>query len=157
MVARGQHDLDRSIVLISEALALIEGQRYWHLHTRLNLWLADVLFEQSRFVEAKKPLDEAITFARAHNRTLLLVQGERLRASILAANGDWPAAKTLFTETLNIASKLGLPLEIARVQADWGKAALQYSSTLEESRALIAAARTILVAHNSKADLSTLT
>jgi DNA-binding SARP family transcriptional activator len=157
LVARGHNDLDRSISLIREALALIEGQGYWHLHTRLQLWLAEMLFEQSRFIEAAKPLEEALAFARAHRRTLLLVQGERLRANLLAANGEWPAANQLFAETLDIASSLGLPLEIARVQAAWGKAALQYSSAPEEGRALIATARTILVAHNSRSDLSTLT
>jgi DNA-binding SARP family transcriptional activator len=157
LVARGQNDPERSISLIREALALIEGQGYWHLHTRLQLWLAETLFEQSRFAEAATPLDEALVFARAHQRTLLLVQGQRLRASFLAVNGDWPAAKALFSETLDLASSLGLPLEIARVQAAWGKAALQYSPVPEEGRALIAAARMILVSHIAKADLSTLT
>jgi len=157
LVAHGRNDLNSSISLIGEALVLIDGQGYWHLHTRLQLWLAQMLFEQSRLTEATMPLDEALAFARAHNRTLLLVQGERLRANILAANGDWPAANTLFAETCDIASGLGLPLEIARVQAAWGKAALRFSSVHEEGRALIAAARTILVAHNSRADLSTLT
>jgi tetratricopeptide (TPR) repeat protein len=156
LVARGCHDLERSISLIGEALALIEGQGYWHLHTRLQLWLAEALFERSRFTQAAEPLDEALAFARAHKRALLLVQGERLQANLLAANGDWPAAHALFSETLKIAAGLGLPLEVARVQAAWGKAALRYSSLAEEGRALIAAARTTLASQNARADLATL-
>jgi tetratricopeptide (TPR) repeat protein len=157
LVARGRNDLDASVTLIREALALIEGQGYWHLHTRLQLWLAEVLFDKSRFEEAANLLEEALAFARAHNRILLLVQGERLRANLLAANEEWPAAQALFKETLDIASKMSIPLETARVQAAWGKSALRYSSAPEEGYALIAAARTILVAHNARADLSMLT
>jgi hypothetical protein len=94
--------------------------------------------------------------AFAHQRTLLLVQGQRLRARLLAAGGDWAAANALFSETLESASGLGLSLEIARVQAAWGEAALHHSPTPDEGRALIAAARVILVAHNARADLAKL-
>lgn len=157
LVARGHNDLPASLALIEEALALIDKQGYWHLHTRLQLWQAETLFEQNRFLEAAKPLEEAIAFARVHHRSLLIVQGERLRANILAANGDWQAAEALFAETLELAAGLGLPLEIARVQATWGRAALQFSPTPADGRARIAAARAILVAHNARADLSALT
>lgn len=100
-----------------------------------------------------KPLEEALKFARTQERTLLLVQGERLRASILAACGDWPSAHSLFTETLQMAYGLDLPLEIARVKAAWGKAALQYSPAPDNGRALMDDAYTIFVSHKSQSDL----
>jgi hypothetical protein len=156
LAARGRNDLDTGIRLLEEALALIAEQGFWHLRTRLQLWLAEILYDQARLAEVAPPLEAAIAIARAHHRTLLLVQGERLRAGLLAANSNWLAAHALFTETLQSASGLGLPLEIARVQAAWGKAALRYSPTPDEGRALLAAARAVLVAHNARADLATL-
>jgi hypothetical protein len=86
----------------------------------------------------------------------LLVQAQRLHARLLAATGDWSAADALFAETLENASSLGLPLEIARVQAAWGETALKYSATPERGRELIAAARAILIDHNARADLAAL-
>jgi tetratricopeptide (TPR) repeat protein len=156
LVAHGRKDLDSAIQLLEEALALIAEQGYLHLRTRLQLWLANILFEKGSFARSKIPLEEALSIARAHHRTLLLVQGERLRASLLAADGDWPAADVLFADTLKSATALGLPLEIAGVQASWGRAALLHSSTPEQGRALIASAREVLVAHKALADLAAL-
>jgi len=131
-------------------------QGYLHLRTRLQLSLANILFEKGSFAQSKIPLEEALSIARAHHRTLLLVQAERLRASLLAADGDWPAAYVLFAETLKSATTLGLSLEIAGVQASWARAALNHSPASEQGRALIAAARDILVAHKALADLAAL-
>ena len=156
LAARGRKDLDSANQLLEEALALIAEQGYWHLRTRLQLWLAETQYDQGRFAEAAQLIEAAIAIARSHQRTLLLVQGERLRARLLAAGGDWASANALFAETLERASGLGLPLEIARVQAAWGEAALHHSPAPDEGRALIAAARAILVAHNARADLALL-
>jgi len=156
LAARGRKDFDSAIRLLDEALALIAEQGYWHLRTRLQLWLADILFEKGRFADCAKPLEEALAIARHHHRTLLLVQAERLRAGLLAAAGNWPAADALFAETLKRASALGLPLEIAGVQAAWGRAALKHSPTPGQGRALIDAARDVLVAHKAQAELSAL-
>ncbi len=156
LAARGRKDPDSAIQLLEEALALIAEQGYWHLRTRLQLWLAEIQFEKGCFAESAIPLEEALSIARDHHRTLLLVQAERLRASLLAANGEWQAADALFAETLKNASALGLPLEIAGVQAAWGRAALDHSTDPEQGRARIAAARAILVAHKAQADLALL-
>jgi tetratricopeptide (TPR) repeat protein len=78
LAARGKKDLDRARHLLEEALALIADQGYWHLRTRLQLWLAETLFEQARYDEAGKLLEEAMEVARSQQRTLLLEQGERL-------------------------------------------------------------------------------
>jgi tetratricopeptide (TPR) repeat protein len=161
LAARGRGDSESAGRLLEEALALIDGQGYWHLRTRLQLWLAETLLEQARYTEAGQIIEMAITIAGEHHRTLLLVQGERLRARLLAATGDWNTAQALFVKTLEDASSLGLPLEIARVQAAWGLAARQQaahsrSPIPEESAALLADARTTLSAHNALAELAAL-
>ena len=76
--ARGIKDFDRARHLLEEALALISEQGYWHLRTRLQLWLAETLFEQTRYEEARKLLEEAMQVARSQQRTFLVEQGERL-------------------------------------------------------------------------------
>jgi tetratricopeptide (TPR) repeat protein len=154
LAARGRKDLESAVRLLVEALALIGERGYWHLHTRLQIWLAEALFEQSNFVQAAQMLDPAVALAHAHQRSLLLAQGECLHAQLLAANGDWPAANDLFDGTLKIVSRLGLPLETARIQAAWGKTALHYSSAPEQSRALIDSARKVFVACDARADLA---
>jgi DNA-binding SARP family transcriptional activator/tetratricopeptide (TPR) repeat protein len=156
LVARGRRDPDAAVQLLEEALTLITEQGYWHLRTRLQLWLAQVQFEKGCFAEATAPLEEALLIAREQHRALLLVQGERLRASLLAANGDWPAADALFAEAFGSASALGLPLELAGVQAAWGRAALQHSPVSEQGRALMVSARATLAAHKAQADLAIL-
>jgi tetratricopeptide (TPR) repeat protein len=156
LAARGREDLDRANHLLAEAITLIEDQGFWHLRTRLQLWLAETLFERSEFTRAAQLLDTAIDIARAQDRTLLLVQGERLRARLLASEGDWLAANSLFAKTLEIANDLGIPLEIARVQAAWGEAAVYHSPDPEEGHSLLEAARPVLSAHKALADLATL-
>jgi DNA-binding SARP family transcriptional activator len=156
LAARGQGDLDAGILLLEEALALISGQGYWHLRARLQLWLAEILFERERLTEAAQSLDEAMVIADGHHRKLLQVKGQCLRARLCAVEGEWPEANALFTEALEDASDLGLSLEIARVQAAWGAAALQYSLLPGEGRALITAAHATLAAYKALADLASL-
>jgi DNA-binding SARP family transcriptional activator len=156
LVARGENDLDTALRLLEEGQALIAGQGYWHLHTRLQLWAAETLFEQGHIAAARQTLEAALSIANAQQRGLLSLQAERLRASLLAAGGDWPAANTLFAETLERTIALGLPLEIAYLKAAWGEAALRYSPAPERGRILIADARTILLAHDARAALASL-
>ena len=78
-------------------------------------------------------------------------------ARLLAADGNWPAANSLFEETLERATALGLSLEIARTQAAWGQAALVSSPNAEQGYALIAQARAALTAHGARAELAALT
>ena len=103
-----------------------------------------------------EPLEEALSIARDHHRTLLLVQGERLRAGLLAADGDWPAADALFAETSKSASALGLPAGNCGGTGCLGPGRAQAFPASEQGRALIAAAREILAAHKAQADLALL-
>ena len=111
---------------------------------------------QARFSDAVNPLKDALKIAHEQHRTLLLVQGERLHGQLLAAGGDWASAETIFSENLEKASDLGLVLEIARSQAAWGMAALQFSPRPEEGYQRLALARTTFEACHAKADLATL-
>ena len=84
LVSRGRKDFDTAKHLLEEALTLIADQGYWHLRTRLQLWLAETLFDQVQYEEAGKLLEEATEVARSQQRTLLAEQGERLRTQLLA-------------------------------------------------------------------------
>ena len=84
LVARGKKDFDTARHLLEESLTLIADQGYWHLRLRLQLWLAETLFEQAHYEEASNLLEEAIEVARSQKRTLLVEQGEKLRAQLLA-------------------------------------------------------------------------
>jgi DNA-binding SARP family transcriptional activator len=154
LAARGQKDFERATARLEEALALIADQGYWHLRTRIQLWLAETLWGLGRTAAAWPHLEEALSTARAHNRALLLVQGERLRACLLAEGGDWPAASALFTQTVERADALGFALEAARSQAAWGQASLRHSPTPADGRRLLAEARATLAAHDARADLA---
>jgi DNA-binding SARP family transcriptional activator len=156
LAARGENDLASAIQLLEEGLALIAGQGYWHLHTRLQLCMAEILFEQGLSAEAAQSLAAASSAAAIQQRALLFVQAERLRAELLASRGDWQAADALFAETLQRADALGLPLEFAYLKAAWGEAALRYSPTPELGRALLADARLIFLAHDARAALASL-
>jgi tetratricopeptide (TPR) repeat protein len=84
LAARGRKDFNQARLLLTEALGLIAEQGYWHLRTRLQLWLAETLFEQAHYDEAGKLLEEAMQVARSQQRKLLVAQGERLHAQLLA-------------------------------------------------------------------------
>ncbi|HSB02446.1 MAG TPA: tetratricopeptide repeat protein, partial [Anaerolineales bacterium] len=84
LAMRGKKDFDTARRLLEEALALIADQGYWHLRTRLQLWLAETLFDQAHYEESGKLLEEALAVARSQQRLLLVEEGERLRTQILA-------------------------------------------------------------------------
>ena len=82
LAARGQGRLEDATRLLDEALLLISERGYWHLRTRLQLWLAETLLLAGRRDEAELHLNTAINTAREHGRAHLLAQGERLMASL---------------------------------------------------------------------------
>ena len=157
LVARGQNDLEAATTLLEEALTLISEQGYCHLWTRIQLWLAETLLLREHDNEAESHLNAALEMAQAHSRVLLLLQGERLHARLLATRNDWPAANALFVRALDRASSLGLSLEIARTKAAWGETALLHALTLHNGHTLVAEARKALAAHEARAELNVLT
>ena len=156
LVARGRGDLAGATIALEDALSLIAGQGFWHLQTRISLWLAETLLLLGRAEDARSNLEAALATARAQGRVLWLLQAQRLFARLLAAERDWLAAEALFSETLEQAASASLPLEIARTQAAWGQAALLYSPRTEQGHVLIGKARTFLAAHGARAELNAL-
>jgi tetratricopeptide (TPR) repeat protein len=153
LAARGQNDFETATALLEEALALIHERGYWHLRARIQIWLAETLLHYGHIDEAGPHLDAALTVTRAHGRMLLRIQGERLYARFLAVQGDWSAAKTLFTEIIERLSEFDLPLEVARTQVAWGESALLYAPDPGAAKALIAGARKAFAAHNARGEL----
>jgi tetratricopeptide (TPR) repeat protein len=156
LAARGQNDFERATTLLEEALMLLVDRGYWHLRTRIQLWLAEMLLFRGRIAEAEPHIEEALSIAKEHGRLLLQLQGERLHARILAAQGDWPGANALFTETFERVSRLDIPLEVARTQVAWGETAHLYSSATHDEYALLVAARQTFAAHDAYGELQAL-
>ena len=102
------------------------------------------------------PLQAALETARRHGRALLSLQGERLRASLLAAAGNWPAAEACFHQGVAQATQLDLPLEIARTQVAWGQAALRYSPSPHQGYTLLSQVEPVLAEHQAEAELKVL-
>jgi tetratricopeptide (TPR) repeat protein len=156
LAVRGQGDLGRAVALLEEALLLINGRGYWHLRTRLLIWLAETLLRAGRVAEAWPHLQAALEMAQRHGRALLQLQGERLRGCLLAAEGNWPEAEACFHQTLAQAAGLDLPLEVARTQAAWGQAALRYGPAPQQGHSLLGQAHPVLVEHQATAELEAL-
>ncbi len=154
LAARGQGDVASALKLLEEALQLISERGYWHLRTRIQLWLTETLLlggQANRTEQAAPHLEAALATAHTHARQLLLVQGERLQAVLLATREDWPTARSFFAQALDRASGLQLPLEVARTQAAWGQTLLRHAPN--ESHRLLTEARQALAAHGAQADL----
>jgi hypothetical protein len=135
---------------------LISGRGYWHLRARLLIWLAETLLLAERIAEAWPHLNAALETVRLHGRALLHLQAERLRARLLAADGDWPAAEACFTQALAQATKLDLPLEIARTQAAWGQSMIRFAPAPHQGYALLSQARPVFADHQAAAELNAL-
>ncbi len=153
LVARGRGDLEGATARLEEALTLISERGFWHLRTRILLWLAETLLLGGHLPETDLPLTTALTTAHTQGRRLLLLQGERLQARLLAARGEWASAQSRFAQTLEQAAHLDLPLEVARIQAAWGEASLLYAPSFPNGRALLVEARNTLMAHQAQAEL----
>jgi len=153
LVARGRGDLEGATALLEEALMLITERGFWHLRTRILLWLAETLLLRGHLHETEHHLSTALTTAHTQGRMLLLLHGERLQARLLAARGEWPSAQARFAETLEQAAHLDLPLEVARTQAAWGEASLLSTPSSPTGGALLAQARNMLTAHQAQAEL----
>jgi tetratricopeptide (TPR) repeat protein len=153
LVARGQGDPEGATRLLEEALSLITERGFWHLHTRIQLWLVETLLLCGPLKEAESGLNTALATAKVQGRVLLHLQGERLHAQLLAARGNWSAANTNFAQTLEEAAGLNLPLEVARTQAAWGEAALRYAQPPHNAHDLLSKARKTFTAYKAQAEL----
>jgi DNA-binding SARP family transcriptional activator/predicted ATPase len=157
LVALGMGQEARATRLFEDALALLEDHGYWHLQARIHLWLAEALLVSERRIEARTALDAALDIARAHHRDLLLLQGQRLHARLLAADGNWDEAAGLFAQLLKRAQRYSL-LEGAHTQVAWGACAMRYGPPEDRAsgRALLVETRSQLVRSGALADVATI-
>lgn len=156
LVARGERDVERATALLEEALALISGEGHWHLRARIQLWLAETWLLRDNRAAARRYIERAHATAMAQERSLLLVQSERLSARLLAADGVWPEASARFTRSIERATRLGLTIEAARTQAAWGQAILDAPASpepVQKARELLTSARQVFATHDARADL----
>ena len=151
LVARGRGDLEGATALLEEALITERG--FWHLRTRILLWLAETLLLRGHLHETDLPLTTALTTAQTQGRLLLLLYGNRLQARLLGARGEWANAQARFAQTLEQAAHLDLPLEVARTQAAWGEVSLLAAASSPSGRALLAQAHHTFAAHQAQAEL----
>jgi ATP/maltotriose-dependent transcriptional regulator MalT len=156
LAARGQNDVERAATLLEEALMLLVDRGNWHLRTRIQLWLAEIQLFHGNISEAEPHIEDALSIAKEHGRLLLQLQGERLQARILAAQGDWLGADALFSETFKRASELDLALEVARTQVAWGETALLYAPVSRDWYTLLVAGRQIFAAYDAHGELQAL-
>lgn len=153
LAERGQGNLAAALPLLEEALTLLTERGYWHLRTRIRLWLAETLLLSGNLSGAALHLTEALATARSQDRKLLLLQGEGLSAYLLAARGDWPGAQALFSQALERAASLQLPLAAARTKAAWGQALIRYAPPPHDGHTLLAEARQAFASHGARAEL----
>jgi DNA-binding SARP family transcriptional activator len=156
LAARGQADFAGALKLLEEARMLITEQSYWHLHTRILLWLAETYWLSQRGQQAWAPLADALATARSQGRVLLSIQGECLHASLLARRGQQSLADKVFVDLLRQAAGLDLPLEVARIQVAYAQSGLLSMSTPDEAKRLREEARATFIALHAAADLQTI-
>jgi tetratricopeptide (TPR) repeat protein len=156
LAARGQADLIGATCLLEEALMLISGRGYWHLRTRLLIWLAETLLQAGRTAQARPHLNAALETAQLHGRALLHLHAERLHARLLAADGAWPAAEACFGQALAQAANLDLPIEIARTRAAWGQAIVRFGPAPQPGYALLSQAEATFADYQAAAELEAL-
>lgn len=153
LVARGQGNLKQATALLEAARDIITEQEYRHLRVRILLSLADIWRLRGRIEKARLCLQDALTIAQHQGRALLLMQGQRLRAQLLATSGDWEEATALFGETRQRAIRLHLVLEDARTLVAFGTAMLQRPSDQREGERLLREAIATFTHYDARADL----
>jgi hypothetical protein len=155
LVAASSGLIHEAIEQIEGALESIRGHGFWHLRTRLLLWLAELMLHTDRAAMGIY-LNTALTLARSQRRRLLLLQGERLQALLLAANGAIAAAQARLVEQLDEAAELGLSLEVARTRAALARVTLSHAPRSESGRALLVEGLRGLAAHSAHAEYDAL-
>jgi hypothetical protein len=159
LAARGQGDTATALAYLDEAMALSGSQGYWHLQTRLLLWQLETrLMHGQAAGELLEAAAAAAATAEAHDHVLLLIQAERLCASLLARAGDWPAAEARFADALNRAAALDLPFEAARTQAARAALALHHAPAGDPAwlAGELRQAQARLEAYDARGDLASL-
>jgi DNA-binding SARP family transcriptional activator len=157
LAARGQRHNESALALFQQALALTPEHGHWHLRARIEIWIAETRLARGELAEARHFIEHALQTALAQDRSLLAIHGERVKARILAAAGEWIEASAFFGSSIHRARKLSLSMEVARSQAAWGQAILSSAASTphvkQKARQSLGAARRVFAAHDARADL----
>jgi tetratricopeptide (TPR) repeat protein len=160
LAAHGAGRLDQARSLLERALALVPESGYAHLRARIELWLAETVRDCGDYDAARHILTHALTTALTQERSLLVIQGERVVATLLAAEGDWVSASVSFNRSIRRAEDLVLPLEVARTRLAWAQAIMRAETPAPKTRAMARAwlsdARRVFVESHARADLLSL-
>jgi tetratricopeptide (TPR) repeat protein len=160
LAAHGAGRLDQARALLEHALALVPESGYAHLRARIELWLAETARDCGDHNTARHVLTHALTTALTQERSLLAIQGERVIATLLAAEGDWAAADISFSNSIQRAQDLALPLEVARTRLAWAHTILRADTPVAQTRATarqwLNDARRVFVESHARADLLSL-
>lgn len=145
---RGLHHAAREQLEL--ALGMIAGGTYWHLRTRMLLWLAELSLEHHP-AGVGAYLETALTLARVQCRRLIQLHAERLQA-LATAHRDPAAAQAWLVEQLDQAAALDLGLEVARTRAALARVTLQHAPRSPSGRALLERALRELAGHGARAE-----
>lgn len=147
LAAAGRGQRREAVQQLEAALQLIAGHTFWHLRTRLLLWLV----EQSLPTDpaaADRYLDPALSLARTQQRQLLLIQAERLQA-LRNAVSEPGTAQAHLVALLDRAAGLDLSLEVARTRAALAQVILRHAPDSAAGLALLDEARRDLERHGA--------
>lgn len=150
---RGHHRA--AIAGLERALDLIAGHGFWHLRTRMLLWLAESALA-SDLAAADASLDMALSLARGQRRQLLLLHAERLQALRLAAGGQPALAQARLIGLLERAAETGLSVEVARTRAALAQVLLQHTPASQAGLDMLDEAIRGLAAHGAHAERAAL-
>jgi hypothetical protein len=153
-VAMGRGEFATAYQELEAALAMIKNHTFWHLRTRLLLWLAELaLINEPETASAY--LETAYTLARTQQRQLLLWQAERLQALQLAYR-DPPQAQARLLRQLEHVTLLDMGLEMARTRATLAHLMLQHSPSSSTAHTLLHTALDELSAYGARAEVAAL-
>jgi DNA-binding SARP family transcriptional activator len=153
-VAMGRGELAAAHEQLEAALTMIKNHTFWHLRTRLLLWLAELALAQKQEA-ARAYLETAHTLARTQQRQLLLLQAERLQALQLAYR-DPAKAQAWLVQQLEHVTMLDMGLEIARTRAALARLMLQHTPRSTSGRALLDTALRELTTYGAHAEAAAL-
>lgn len=136
------------------ALGMLAGSTYWHLRTRILLWLADLALSYAP-ADVGSYLETAVTLARVQGRELILLQAERLQARAMAFR-DGAAAQAWLVRQLDAVTTRNLGLEAARTRAALARVTLEHAPGSAAGHALFTQARRELLGYGALAEAEAL-
>jgi DNA-binding SARP family transcriptional activator len=154
LAAAGQGRYHEAREQLERALGMLVGSTYWHLRTRILLWLADLALDHAP-ADVDAYLETAVTLARVQGRELMLLQAERLQARALALR-DSSAAQTWLVRQLDAVMLRNFGLEATRTRAALARVTIEHAPGSAAGLALFAQAQRELSSYGALAEAEAL-